>query len=1703
MSKENSPSLNFTDEIATINSTLVDNIDVSVPSYYGPVWPETDLSPVIADLNTRKNAVESRVVGQEALILKAQYRAIDYLYGKKEEAIDGKVPNPLVDVICLLSTLGDTKQARKNLKLAVEGSPVPIPYLSKADDSGMPEQRRFKEKEGKITEFRTISRFNEQLSTVIRSLYILGEAAKHHPLIIETTLSDYSHNFAGGDQDVPCTAMGLLEMMHVLDLIYDKRFYTLADQLRDTVRTSVSDYSELKDKFKYSVVENKVFWHHTEAAETSKRKMSYAKSERAHDPILRTKISLETPVVNNWQTVSKKRQEINRTLRGLNLYNSIKATVADFSEEKAVKRVVSDRLRRADLTVQKRDLERKEVERLRDIWRKFIDDQISEETTIGAREIELINNSTRLILSYFDKDDSLSQKAKTNIRSNESNNGLYYDINAAKLAEDPLFSWILALRNPYVRRAFGEAIEKDQSSAESFFLLLKVMNYEVLRKSIGKKELNFLFDPNYPQKIDSESLQHLYRNIEALAKKYVPDVAEITKNIVSLGDSKIEDLLNPDNLIKYRRKLESLTYKNVLKLFWKDKSRAFTQEDKQKVKLVAKSLLINLALGEAAYLLNLNFPKIHEFRDRKIEAGRAGDIARMEAMRAEWVKEQSLIDARVNRMNTAEARVAAEIRRKLAGVTSGIPFMSAEEITRNAAEMSKIPAEMGDRIPDRIRNEGDLLPSESERFGLKGFGRIYHLPESMRVGEGDPIGYFPWDINVQEFSYGDIDTSSIFFDKLKLFENTILIDSIDNKNSEDYDFRDNHLAYSMNGVNPEMYPPIGWRFVAVFQEGGKQPKIGPLGELYYAYDGLDNIPQKAVFVIEEVEKKYLDTKISLLQGIDTGGYYPYFPDQHSDRLVADLSKDPSLQKISESFSSEINELTSMQHNLSEEEYTKRYSDIGIKYATQYAQYTALNRYYALGFQIEKEGEMWNSLTSLADKPEEGYFCSVASFAFRDFMDSAGFLTGNQPGIELHNYQGYLWGGMGHMNNIVFLPDGRVLEADMTPYVDERTPESDLEWLKGRIVTQEDIRLAVEKADTELKASQSERTIEDEDAVRRMISENNRIREITEHRGYISDEKINQRLGEISSNIDLITSREISLRAQNSGNIETITEENPQFMLLRRMAANTQRVLSNPPTMLDIQAGKTSADEVYGEYLRLESILTDTHKLAELSQDKEITARLELIDYAVLSLLNDMEKVDGDLINEGKKNAEEMAEYERRYRDYYERTGRIPGEINEEDKTWDKIETQRDRNAWLSMTPISDMDFQWFDDMHLEELETDLQLLVNHMSIRNGDRNAAFIEETQLPSGIPSGDYSELAIATSEIGQLIRNRTDLYSQFDDKTKEDLAQLPSSLYKMSDIFSRTSQLSDVEQQLEAAKALGMVKRLNSAVENIRNPKTDELKEEQEERKRKILTSEQINDIIDTSSRLAVGASVLAFAYLGLRIYKSAKKDKENIETIKRSFSAKKNLTSVEKDIVLSTVGHVCHLVYDNKFHEKAAVILGLIEHYSPSRHDAAIRWLVNEGADILLGGDVKNSYFQLAELANGKARGISAQEIRSYFPEVVTQGLGRIDTHSQSGNGNKSDISKIEVPYEFETIYGISRLLLNNSLVNLHEKVLERLGVAKPSVHRGIPQKIDDFGSLLRQKYIEGAFPETSKPLVNTIYFVLRSGDEIEEKPVLAD
>src|SRR3989344_6596657 len=1172
-----------------------------LPGVFTPEWPNFPPEAVDGIIDSQyadisRLSLKGEISEHTANILGSQVRAIDYLYGRREEAVASETAgNPLVDIITLIA-------APSGFTLTAEGAPKPIRFLGSVDSKLKPEQYTyFNQSPSWRSEYRTISNFGRQLSTVIRGLYVLGEAAKHHPVIIPSTLNQYSEKVKGGSEAKvanTATAIGLLEILNNTNLLYDHRFRPLAEQLRDIVFEDVPDYSALKKRYPYTVIEKRAFWYDGEVHANGRRKnLKYVKSENSTRVEASKPLSFEFPQVSEWTQTSRNRMKMKRQIRGLTMAASVRRTAIDFDQEKTIEAVKEDRIKKADLAESVRSLERSETDRLTRGWRSFLTQEIDEGAEVTSQELSYLRDAVTLIAEYFLPDETLSQKTKTNIRQAKEGKAEYYDLDLKELADDPLFSWIFAIRNPYVAESLKASLENSPENSESFFLLLKLMTYKLARNSFDKKELDFLFDPHFRQKVDGQSILKLFNSIRILADKFVPDVREIVRATLAKRDTEIEDLLTEQRLQKTRKRLEELTYRRILRFIKWPKSRQFTEVDKKLALKVSKrialatggiaGLMLSISAGDAIFDIIAEAKELEQQKELQ-ELARQGVAEELERQeRQKEIERLKQLDEQA-RQNLQNRETLSQEKKE-------------EEALELAASAASTPENIDDRIPDAIDRES------LEGIGLATFGRIYHLPETMRGADGEYVGYFPWDINMQIFyDYTDYSLDRWYGgDESRNLDDYTVVDSIDNYTPA---YKENQLAYALNGVNSVVYAPIGWRIVSVVQEGGKQPMIGAFGEIYYGYDNQDNFPQRVLMILEPTQVENLSPRMNKFSDIRLHEYWPSILYGVAEETNLALSDDPLLQEIHADFISEMKEaevsldnLYRQNRQLTNEDYAgyfEKTSQIAIKYASLYAQYTDSNRYYALSFAVDRGNGDYPSLKSIAQNPDAGYFCSTAAFAFRDFMNSAGFVVANQPGMPMVNYRDYLWGKMGHQNSVVFLPNGEILEVDMTPPVTSRTPIEDLQALAGRYVSPDDIEKAIEKLVNEQEQVSGE-VVEEAPSNTTVNSYDDleKTRALRLNPNYISSQERNEILEDMNEATSAMIADRLGSDFTNQANINN-QERKEEINSLKSIENSVDRLSESAPSLENIVLGEVSAEQIEDSVDILDRIIQDSSILAD-------------------------------------------------------------------------------------------------------------------------------------------------------------------------------------------------------------------------------------------------------------------------------------------------------------------------------------------------------------------------------------------------------------------------------------------------------------------------------------------------------------------------
>jgi hypothetical protein len=961
---------------------------------------------------------EEKISSRLKAVLVSQYKAIDYLYGKgitNENKSDYN--NPLVDILTLVVN-PKFKYDPSDFRLGVKGKPIPepiVPFVEAKAEEKAEQFRVLKTPRGKVP-YRTITNFKDNLPTVIRGLYVIAEVSKHNPQILPSTLDEYNKSVSNASGDSTGMAIGILETLKNARLLYDPRFHSFASQLRNIVLDDVKNYPSLKKIYSYSIINDRNFWFQGELHYGRiKEPVKYVgRVSEKNKPAVKNELRL--PYVEDWQHVCKNRNEIISKIRSLTPVASIKKTALNFSTENAIAAVRQDRLEKTLLASELTNLQRKSLEKLQNRWRTFVNEELSENLIIESHEVDLVDNAAAIIAWHFITDPSLSEKSRTIFKSMLDIKPSEYEIAGNKLVNDPVFSWVLDMFNDETRASFDKSVTSNPENMEAFYQLMRLMVYETAKVSFQKKELDFLFDSKYKQKMDPTDVTRCLDKILSLISHYTPDTTRLTANVLKGKEDRIHDLLAPDRIKKIQEDIDSITFNTIFPFRFK-LSKSYSDRDK---KAIIKSLKFGgkISLGIAGSTLFWS-----------MLGSTAGGQAQAPTDVSEGYKTPS---------------EPSEIEKWLGKLLGESSKKSTEQEELIKVLNSGFPDDVADRLPDAINHE-DL-----EGMGLAYYGDIYHLPKSLEAagGEVSAVAYFPWAEQLKVWNDIYPDYFSVDNFERKFFTDTQIVDDIDKfVKADGFEFSEDSFAYKLTAVPDHLFAPNGYMTAGVIQEGGTPPLIGALGELDYSQS---ERPTEVLVIATPLKLETVDGsggKVIKDVGLSTGFI---FDGGMGEDLVDRLQGSPELAALQSNFIREMDESRDNRGSID------NLSDIATKYAVLYAQYTNERRFYALSFDggfgnmskylvgtANESQQDYLALEAIASHPDNGYFCSVASYAFRDFMASAGVITSAQPGITLYNYQNHLIGTTAHQNNKVFLPNGEVLEVDMTPPSTNQTPAEDI------------------------------------------------------------------------------------------------------------------------------------------------------------------------------------------------------------------------------------------------------------------------------------------------------------------------------------------------------------------------------------------------------------------------------------------------------------------------------------------------------------------------------------------------------------------------------------------------------------------------------------------------------------------------------------
>lgn len=380
---------------------------------------------------------------------------------------------------------------------------------------------------------------------------------------------------------------------------------------------------------------------------------------------------------------------------------------------------------------------------------------------------------------------------------------------------------------------------------------------------------------------------------------------------------------------------------------------------------------------------------------------------------------------------------------KLGNIEQHSPSAISSSETHNTIGASQYK----DTLPDKISS------SSLENVALHRVGNVINLPKKwFNNVNGEAIGYFPAD-QFLNFNGKSIvldsrmtsETSSDTKVRILNYENMSISDVAKNVRMQEDD-----LVYSFDMASQVLYAPLGWRIKSVYQQGGADPEKLLLlnSNLGVFWPDIKDVPKKVIVVAEKIDQQRLDTRVSpriVSYGKKSsfGEYEPSFNLKEAMYLNSRLEGDSKLQSMHRGFITEMYSWT-----ISKEKDRKQATDIVLEYLNKLSRYSD-ERNYSLSFQIDKEGTGYDALISIANNPDKGYFCSVASNVVGEFLKSAGIVATNQPGNAFYNIGGVMYQDISHQNNVVYAPDGTMFTVDDTPFITDRTDQTTINAFTNR------------------------------------------------------------------------------------------------------------------------------------------------------------------------------------------------------------------------------------------------------------------------------------------------------------------------------------------------------------------------------------------------------------------------------------------------------------------------------------------------------------------------------------------------------------------------------------------------------------------------------------------------------------------------------
>lgn len=532
----------------------------------------------------------------EAGMLQIQHRALNYLYGAQEHTPDEFLgANPLRDILALVVSPGVSTPGI-SYQLAIAGPPVKNMILEINDASQKPNQ--FAYEDSRLRErstFRTLARFADKQRTVTKGLYIVAQVTDRYPELLRQTLDEYVRDFTDQKGNTTGMAVGLLELLHNLNILSDRRFRQFGENLRDMVMDDAETYEHLRNEYFYRIVAEEAFWLEGERVHERKKTALHQTIDKQVKKTA-TGESLIFPAMRDWDESVKNRAADIKTLRKLTFHRSLthtittsKATLDEFTAN------VRETLRKkSELALSLRLRNKHMPLNLEKTWQPWLD-AFTPSRKLDADDDATMEEVIREITEFFAHDPALSMKTKSLARSATH----AYTLDAAHVAKDKLFQWVFSLSDAQKMDSLSRAA--GEYPAE-FALLLRLMVHKIASTQYRHLESDFLMDPLYKTKADAHALEELVGKLRDIINKRQPQIKDLVRKTLSRGiHQPLKDLTAKKHMKKIERKLRDIQYNKPVPLVTIDKSYSVSRRT-----FLQLMLLTGLAAGTAVFLHGLS-----------------------------------------------------------------------------------------------------------------------------------------------------------------------------------------------------------------------------------------------------------------------------------------------------------------------------------------------------------------------------------------------------------------------------------------------------------------------------------------------------------------------------------------------------------------------------------------------------------------------------------------------------------------------------------------------------------------------------------------------------------------------------------------------------------------------------------------------------------------------------------------------------------------------------------------------------------------------------------------------------------------------------------------------------------------------------------------------------------------------------------------